>query len=61
LVFPNDALVAVSSAFDAILARLAGFREQANDLKEFASNVLLTPIGRKADRLANHKLARCHG
>jgi hypothetical protein len=40
LVFPNNALVAVDLAFDAVLR----FRETANDLEEFVSGVVLTPI-----------------
>jgi len=60
LVFPSDALVAVRLAFDAVLGRVCRFGEQANDLEELASDVLLTPIGRKADCLANFELMGFH-
>ena len=50
----------VGLAFDTVLARVPCFGEQANDLEEFAFGVFLIPIGRKADRLANHELGCCH-
>src|SRR5262249_32880564 len=60
LVFPNDALVAVRLAFDAVLEYVPCFGEQANDLEERPLCVLLMRIGEKADRLANGELAGCH-
>jgi hypothetical protein len=45
--------MAVNLVFNAVLARISRFREQANDLEELASGVLLAPVRRKPDRLAD--------
>ena len=60
LVFPNDALVPVGLAFDAVLERLPCFGEQANDLEEPPFCVFLTPVRRKPHCLANRKFMGGH-
>jgi hypothetical protein len=52
--------MAVNLAFNAVLARISRFREQANDLEELASGVCLAPVRRKPDRLADRRLVNCH-
>jgi hypothetical protein len=62
LVFSNDTLATVDLALDAVLERASCFGEEANDLEEVAFGVLLLliPVGRKVDLLANGKLVHCH-
>jgi hypothetical protein len=55
LVLPNDALLAVRLALDAILERIRCFRQQANDFEACPFHVFLMPIRRKGDRLTNCK------
>jgi len=60
LVFPHHALATIRLTLDAVLGRASRFREQANNLEEIASGVLLALIRPKADPLANSELVRCH-
>jgi len=60
LIFPNDALVPIGLAFDAVLERVTCSGEQANNLEEPRFCVFLTPIRRKLHCLANCKFMGGH-
>ena len=61
LVFPDDALVPVGLAFDAVLECVPCFGEQANDFEEPSfCCVFLIPIRRKLHCLANRKFMGGH-
>jgi len=61
LIFPNDALVPVGLAFNAVLEHVPCLGEQANDFEEPSfCCVFLIPIRRKLHCLANRKFMGGH-
>ena len=61
LIFPNDALVPVGLAFNAVLEHVRCLGEQANDFEEPSlCCVFLIPIRRKLHCLANRKFMGGH-
>jgi hypothetical protein len=60
LIFPNDALMAVRLALDAVLKRVTCLGELSNNLVATLSSAIFTQTGRKSQDLPNGKFMGSH-